>query len=206
MSTCDSCLLIQVSVKVGSTVCVDIEKNVLFHDQGTIHAEKGCAELCNFYMAALMFLTGHGIKARTHTHAEITHFHTPLCYMNCFLVMWYYTVTLSIVSLDRFGPNICGTWSYGEARWITSDGLLAKICLSCINCQLLVYKLFLLAHLPVVNGVSLFMSSWAISNMFKILDEWYITGTLRVPVADMSYKYLSNSGSNCSPFIATIRS
>ncbi len=39
---------------------------------------RGCAEMCNFCMAALVFLTGYGIKARTHAHAEITHFPT-LC-------------------------------------------------------------------------------------------------------------------------------
>ena len=42
----------------------------------TIHAEKGCAEICNFRMAASMFLRGHGIKARTHAHGEIAHFPT----------------------------------------------------------------------------------------------------------------------------------
>ena len=35
---------------------------ILSHDQDTIHVEKECAEMCNFCMAALMFLTGHGIK------------------------------------------------------------------------------------------------------------------------------------------------
>ena len=36
------------------------------NDQDTTHAEKGCAEFetHKFHMAALMFLTGHGIKAR----------------------------------------------------------------------------------------------------------------------------------------------
>ena len=33
-------------------------------------------ELCNFHMAALMFLTGHGTKARTHACAEIAQFPT----------------------------------------------------------------------------------------------------------------------------------
>ena len=42
----------------------------------TIHAEKGCAEMCDFSMAALMFLAGHGIKAKTHAHVEIAHFPT----------------------------------------------------------------------------------------------------------------------------------
>ncbi len=43
-----------------------ITQIVLSHDQGTIHAEMVCVEMRNFYMAALMFLTGHGIKTRTH--------------------------------------------------------------------------------------------------------------------------------------------
>ena len=43
----------------------------LSHDRDTIHAEKGCAEMCKFRMAALLFLTGHGMRARTDAHAEI---------------------------------------------------------------------------------------------------------------------------------------
>ncbi len=39
----------------------------------TIHAEKGRAEMHEFCMAALMFLTGHEIKVRTHAHAKIAH-------------------------------------------------------------------------------------------------------------------------------------
>ena len=38
---------------------------MLSHDQDTIHAEKECAEMCDFCMAAMVFLTRHGIKART---------------------------------------------------------------------------------------------------------------------------------------------
>ena len=43
---------------------------ILSHHQDTIHAEKGCAEMYNFCMAALMFLTGDAIKARTLAHVE----------------------------------------------------------------------------------------------------------------------------------------
>ena len=46
----------------------------LSHDQDTIHAEMGNVEMRNFRMAALMFLTNHGIKERAYAHAEITHF------------------------------------------------------------------------------------------------------------------------------------
>ena len=53
------------------------------HDQDTIHAEKGCAEMCDFYMAALMSHTCHGIKARTHARAEIAHFST-----RCIIRTW----------------------------------------------------------------------------------------------------------------------
>ncbi len=38
--------------------------------------QKGRAEMRGFCMAALMFLTGHVIKARTHARAEIAHFRT----------------------------------------------------------------------------------------------------------------------------------
>ena len=40
----------------------------LSYDHDTMYAEKGCAEMHDFCMAALMFLTGHGIKAKTHAH------------------------------------------------------------------------------------------------------------------------------------------
>ncbi len=38
----------------------------LSHDQDTNHGEKRNTEICNFCKTALMFLTGHGIKARNH--------------------------------------------------------------------------------------------------------------------------------------------
>ena len=41
--------------------------------QDTVHAEKGYVEMLDFHVAALLFLTGHGIKSRTHACAEITH-------------------------------------------------------------------------------------------------------------------------------------
>ena len=55
----------------------------LSHDQDTIHAEKGCVEMRDSHMAALMYLTGHGIKARTHAHVEIAHFPTQ-----CIIRAW----------------------------------------------------------------------------------------------------------------------
>ncbi len=39
--------------------------------------------MCDFCMAALMFLTGQGIKARTHACGEITHFPT-----GCIIRTW----------------------------------------------------------------------------------------------------------------------
>ena len=47
---------------------------MLSYVQDTIHAEKGCAEMHDFCMAALMFCTGHGIKAGIHACTEITLF------------------------------------------------------------------------------------------------------------------------------------
>ena len=46
----------------------------LSHDQDTTDAEKGYVEMRDFCMAALMFLSGHGIKSRTQAHAENAHF------------------------------------------------------------------------------------------------------------------------------------
>ena len=60
-----------------------LELNSLSHNQDTIHAEKGCAGMHDFHIAALMFLTGHRIKARTYTYAEITRF--P---MRCTIRTW----------------------------------------------------------------------------------------------------------------------
>ena len=56
----------QPAFELGLTLSVMLSE--LSHDQDTIHAERGCVEMCNFCMAALMFLSGHGIKARTHAH------------------------------------------------------------------------------------------------------------------------------------------
>ena len=50
-----------------------LEVATLSPDQDTIHEEKGCTDMCDFCMAALMFLTGHGMKVRTHAHVEIAH-------------------------------------------------------------------------------------------------------------------------------------
>ena len=58
-------------------------KYTLPHDQDTIHAEKGGVEMCDYCIATLMFLTGHGIAARTHAHVEIGHFIT-----RCFIRAW----------------------------------------------------------------------------------------------------------------------
>ena len=41
------------------------------------------AEMCDFHMAALMFLTGKGIKARTHACTVIAHFPTW-----CIITAW----------------------------------------------------------------------------------------------------------------------
>ena len=57
-----------------SNVIVVDKQLSLSHGLDTIHVEKGCAEMHNFCMAAVMFLTGHGIKARTHAHVTIAHF------------------------------------------------------------------------------------------------------------------------------------
>ena len=62
-----------VGVNVGKHLFypIIVLSGFLSHGQDTIHAEKGCAEMCDFHMAALMFLTSRGRKARTHAQAEI---------------------------------------------------------------------------------------------------------------------------------------
>ena len=70
-------------LKVAKRVMVTFHLIILSHDQDTVHAEKGCAEMCDFHVAALMFLTGHQIKARTYVLAEIARFPTP-----CIIRTW----------------------------------------------------------------------------------------------------------------------
>ena len=50
--------------------------SLLSHNQDTVHIEMRFAEMLDFRMAALMFLTGNGMKGRTHAHAEIAHLPT----------------------------------------------------------------------------------------------------------------------------------
>ena len=56
---------------------------LLYHDQDTLYAGKGCVEMHDFHTAAMMYLTGHGIEARTHAHTEIAHF-----LMQCMTSAW----------------------------------------------------------------------------------------------------------------------
>ena len=58
----------------------------LSHQQDTVHAEEGCVEIQDFCMAALMFLTSHGIKVRIHALEEITHV-TTLCIIRTWKVL-----------------------------------------------------------------------------------------------------------------------
>ena len=55
---------------------IPVSKEPFSYDQGTIHAGKGCAEMRNFHIDALMVLKGDGINVRTHAHAEIAHIPT----------------------------------------------------------------------------------------------------------------------------------
>ena len=58
--------------------CYRSGRRKLSYDQDTIEVERGYTNMCNFCMVVLVFLTGHGIKAITHAHAEITHL-PPRC-------------------------------------------------------------------------------------------------------------------------------
>ena len=56
--------------------------------------------MCDFHMAALMFHASHGMKARTHAHAGMTHFPT-----------WCIIRTLKALSWQPFpGPDDAQRW------------------------------------------------------------------------------------------------
>ena len=96
----------------------------LFYDYDTIHAEKEWAEMYDFHMAALLVLTGHGIKARTHACAKITHF-PPQCKedwieLNCTrtwkaLGLWPHASQALMMHL--VGKCVISTWTWILAIW-----------------------------------------------------------------------------------------
>ena len=71
------------SMEVTGNLSNNSVSYVLSHNQDTIHEEKGCVEMHDFHMAASIFLTDHGIKARTYVCVEITHFPT-----HCIIGTW----------------------------------------------------------------------------------------------------------------------
>ena len=76
----------------------------------TIHAERVYAETCNFCMAA--FLTGYGIKGRTHTHAKIAYFST-----RCIIRTWK-TLSLQIRASQVLMMHLVGKCADSARAWI----------------------------------------------------------------------------------------
>ena len=94
--------------------------NDLSHQQDTIHAEKWCTEMCNFRMAALMFLTGHGIK--TYAHSEIAHFPTQ------FIIRTWKALALwpraSQTMMHLIGKCAISTWTWVLAIFLVLPNAL----------------------------------------------------------------------------------
>ena len=93
---------------------------VLSYDQDTIHAGKGCAEMRNFHMTALMFLTGHEIKARTHVHAEIVHFPT-WCTLRTWRGLGLQPHASQALMMRLIGKCVISTWAWVFAIFL-ADG------------------------------------------------------------------------------------
>ena len=85
---------------------------VLSHDQDTIRAEKGCAEMHNFCVAALMFLAGHGIKARTHAHTEIAHFPTQ------YIIRTWREISLQPCASQALMVHLIGKCAISTWAWV----------------------------------------------------------------------------------------
>ncbi len=100
----------------------------LSHDQDTIHAEKGCAEMRDFCISDLMFLTGHGIKAGAHACAEIAHFPSQ-----CIFRTWK---ALSLRLWQAKWPIIQKTTVGFSAEMCFSVGNLMA---SNVSCKLMLY-------------------------------------------------------------------
>ncbi len=62
-------------------------------------------------MAALMFLTGQRIKARTHAHAEITHFPT-LCMIRTWKVLSLQPCASHALMMHLVGKRAISAWAW----------------------------------------------------------------------------------------------
>ena len=83
----------------------------LSDDQNTIHAEKGYAEKHNFHMAAFMVFTGHGVKARTHAHAEIAHL-PRRCTAGAWEAQVHRLSAFQVLMVHLVGKCAISTWAF----------------------------------------------------------------------------------------------
>ncbi len=86
--------------------------SILSHDQDMIHGEKGCAVMCNFCMAALMFLTGQVIKAKTHACAKIAYFPTR------YIIRTWKALSLSSCASQAQTVHLIGKCVISAQAWV----------------------------------------------------------------------------------------
>ena len=91
---------------------------ILSSDQDRINVEHGCAEMRDFHMVALMFPTGHGIKARAHAHAEITHFSTR-CIIRTWKALGLHPHASEALMMHLVGKCVISTWTWVLAIFLT---------------------------------------------------------------------------------------
>ena len=84
---------------------------ILSCDQGTLEPEKGCAEMCNFHMAALMFLTGHWLEARIYACVEITRF-SSRCIIRTWKALGLWPHASQALMMHLIGKCAISAWAW----------------------------------------------------------------------------------------------
>ena len=88
----------------------------------------------NFCMTALMFLTGHGKKARTHAHAEVAHLPTR-CIIRAWEARGLRLSAFQVLMMHQVGKKcVISTWSWVLAlffynvEWCIPLAMDTKLC------------------------------------------------------------------------------
>ena len=87
------------------------KKGLLSQDQDTIHAENGCAEMRDFCIAALMFLTGHRIEARIHACVAIARFPTQFI-IRTWKALGLWSHASQALMMHLVGKGVISTWAW----------------------------------------------------------------------------------------------
>ena len=152
--------------------------SILSHDQDTVHAEKGCVEMHDFYMTALMLLTGHGMKAGILAHAEIAHFPT-----------WCITRTWNALGLrpcasQALMMHLVGKCTICRRAWVLAifSGMMVGVTSSCMGmkyCKIISRNLLLSTCLEWKFHLFQSMGIWkAISYQFVVRTAWEVSQML----------------------------